>query len=126
MAVMRAVGNGHRLPAHAHVCEKAGEYVIRLDVADFIESELSIEALGPQVTVRGDQLETVEDIGKAFRLHERLQETFRLPDDAAADKVKIFYRHGTLEIHAPRTRLELRHLPIEHPSFLINPDAEPC
>ncbi len=126
MAVMRAVGNGHRLPTHAHVREEPGTYVIALDVADFAESELSVEALGPQVTVRGDQLETIEDDGKAFRLHEQLRETFRLPDDAAVDQVKVLYRHGTLEIRAPRTPLEPRPLPIKHRSSLINPDAEPC
>jgi HSP20 family molecular chaperone IbpA len=126
MAVMRAVGNGHRLPTHAHVCEEANTYVITLDVTDFAESELSVEALGPRVTVKGDQLETIEDDGKAFRLHEQLRESFRLPDDAAADQVKVLYRHGNLEIQAPRTRLEPRRLPIRHRSSSINPDAEPC
>ena len=126
MAVMRAVGNGHRLPTHSQVREGADAYIIRLDVADFAESELSVEALGPRVTVRGDQLETIEDNGKAFRLREQLRESFRLPDDAAADQVKVFYKHGTLEIRAPRTALEPRRLPIKHRSSLINPDAEPC
>ena len=126
MAAMRAVGNGHQLPAHANVREENGDYVIELDVADFTESELSVEAFGPRLMVRGDQLETVEDDGKAFRLHERLEESFRLPDDADADQIEVFYMHGTLEIRAPRTRLEPRRLPIEHPSYRINPNAEAC
>jgi HSP20 family molecular chaperone IbpA len=126
MAAMRAVGTGHQLPAHANVREEADEYVIELDVADFTESELSVEALGPRLTLRGDQRETVEDGGEAFRLHERLEESFRLPDDADADHTKVFYRHGRLEIHAPRTHLETRRLPIEHPSYRINPDIEAC
>ena len=126
MAAMRAVGNGHKLPAHANVREQSGEYVIELDVADFTESELSVEAFGPRVTVRGDQLETKEDEGLAFRLHERLEESFRLPDDADTDQVKVFYKHGTLEIHAPRVQLEPRQLPIEHPAFRVNPNAEAC
>lgn len=126
MAVMRAVGNGHRLPTHAHVREEAGAYVITLDVADFTESELSVEALGPQVTVRGDQLETAEDSGNVFRLHEQLEERFRLPDDAAVDQVKVVCRHGILEIRAPRQRLDPRTLPIGRASSRVNPDAEPC
>jgi len=126
MAAMRAVGNGHQLPAHANVRESAGEYLIELDVADFSESELSVEALGPRLIVRGDQRETVEDDGKAFRLHECLEETFRLPDDADADQTKVFYKHGTLEIHAPRTHLKARRLPIEHPPYRVNPNAEAC
>lgn len=124
MAAMRAVGNGHQLPAHANVREELGEYVIELDVADFTQSELSVEAFGPRLTVRGEQVETVEDDGKAFRLHERLEESFRLPDDADADRIKVFHEHGTLEIHAARTRVEPRRLPIEHAPFVVNPEAE--
>jgi HSP20 family molecular chaperone IbpA len=127
MAAMRTVGNGHQLPAHANVRERPDEYVVELDVADFTESELSVEALGPRVSVRADQRVTAEDEGKPFRLQERLEERFRLPDDAAADRIKVLFSHGTLEIHAPRTHLGVRRLPIEHPSHhLINPNAEPC
>jgi HSP20 family molecular chaperone IbpA len=126
MSVMRTVGNGHKLPAHANVREDNREYLIELDVADFTESELSVEALGRRLTVRGDQLETGEDDGKAFRVHERLEESFLLPDDAVLEQVKVFFKHGTLEIHAPRARLEPRQLTIEHPSFRFNPDATPC
>lgn len=126
MAFMRAVGNGHQHPAHASVRDEDGEYVVELDVADFTESELEVEALGRQVTVRADQVETPEDDGKAFRLHERLEESFRLPDDADAGATRVFFNHGTLEIHVPRTVLEPRRLPIEHFSYLSNPNAEPC
>jgi HSP20 family molecular chaperone IbpA len=110
----------------AHLRARPGEYVIELQVADFAESELAVEALGPQITVRGDQVETGDEEGTAFRVHEHMEETFRLPDDAVADDVKVFHGHGTLEIHAPRARIAPRRLPIEHTRYLINPDAEPC
>ena len=126
MAAMQMVGTGRRLPAHANVREETGKYVIELDVADFTEPELSIEAVGRVVTVRGDQLETAEDEGVPLRLHERLVETFRLPDDADPDRVRVFHTHGTLEIHAPRARLEPHRIAIERPWYRINPDAEPC
>jgi HSP20 family molecular chaperone IbpA len=126
MAAMRAVGDGHQLPAHANVREDAAEYLIELDVADFTERELTVEALGPRLQVCGDQVETAADAGKAFRLHERLEESFRLPDDADADQITVFFKHGTLEIHVPRTHLEPRRLPIEHPASRINPDATAC
>ncbi len=126
MAVMRRVGSGGTLPPHANVRQDDHEYLIELDVSDFTESELSVEALGPVVTVRGDQLETTEDEGLAFRLHERLEESFRLPDDADAERIEVFYKHGRLAIHAPRTRREPRTVPIGHRSFAVNPDAEPC
>ena len=124
MAVMLMARNGHQLSPHAQVREEPGEYVIELDVSDFAVSELGVEALGPTITVRGDQLEANE--GFAFRLHERLEESVRLPDDADADHIKVFYKPETLEIHAPRRRLEPRRVPIEHPSFRANPDAEAC
>jgi HSP20 family molecular chaperone IbpA len=127
MTAMRMVGNGHLLPPHAHVRETAEEYVVELDVSDFTESEIQVEIVGPEVTVRGDQLETKEDEGLAFRLHERLEECFRLPDDADADRLNAFYAHGTLELHAPHKRLEPREVPLERkPVHLINPEATPC
>ncbi len=127
MAAMRAVGIGNRLPSHAHVREEPHEYLIELDVSDFTQSEVTVEACGLRLTVRGDQLETdAEAVGKAFCLQEHLEESFRLPDDADPDQITVFYKHGTLEIHAPRTRLEPRRLPIERPSYVINPNAEAC
>jgi HSP20 family molecular chaperone IbpA len=125
MATMQVAGAGH-VPANANVREQPGRYVIELDVSDFSESELSVETVGPQLTVRGDQQPTKGDEGKPFRLHERLEESFRLPDDADPDRTRVFYRHGTLEIQAPRRRLEAQRLPIQHSYHLINPDAEPC
>jgi len=124
---MRTVGTGHPFSPHVQVRRDTGEYVIELDVSDFTEQELSIEAVGPCITVRGDQLERPEDDGKPFRLHERLEESFRLPDDADPDRVKAFYKHRALQIHAPRKHVEPRRVPIEcAPSYVINPDAEPC
>jgi HSP20 family molecular chaperone IbpA len=126
MTAMRLVGNGHKVPPHARVQEDPGEYLIELDVSDFTESELTIDVLGPLVTVRGDQLETKEDEGLAFRLRERLEESFRLPDDVAIDRIKAFYEHGTLELHAPRRPLRPHTVAIEHKFSLVNPDAAAC
>lgn len=127
MAPMRAVGSGHQRSAHANVRADSREYVIELDVSDFLESELEVEAAGLRITVRGDQVQEPGDYTAALRLHERLEESFRLPDDADADLIKVFYTHGTLEIHAPRSRLEPRAVPIEHRSpYAGNPDAVPC
>lgn len=127
MTAMHAVGSGHRLPPHAHLRELDDEYVVELDVSDFTERELSVDLLGSLGTVHGDQLETPEDDARAFHLHERLEESFRLPDDADTEHLAVFYKHGTLELHVPRTRLEPRPVPIEHASpYLLNPDAEAC
>ena len=127
MAAMRAVGYGHRLPAHANVREDEGEYVIELDVSDFLERELAVDVVGPRVTVHGDQVEEQTDEAVAFRLRERLEESFRLPDDAEVDRIEVVYTPRALEIRAPRTRLAPRALPIRHRSpYLVRHDAEPC
>ena len=126
MAVMRAVGSGHQPPARAQVREEPREYVISLDVSNFTEQEIAVEVLAQRLTVRADQAGSAEDDDTPFRLHERLEESFRLPDDAEPEGIKVFYEHGTLEIHAPRKKLEPRRLPIEHRSFLVDPDAEAC
>jgi HSP20 family molecular chaperone IbpA len=127
MAAMRMVGNGHQLPPHAHVSETVDEYMIELDVSDFTQPELTVELLESELSVRGDQLETEDDNGVAFRLHERLEESFRLPPDADTAAVKVFYAHGSLEIHAPRKQLVTRAVPIERkPVHLINPEAAAC
>lgn len=126
MTAMAAVGNRHQLPAHVNLREESDTYIIELDVADFTEAELVVEAFGPRITVLGDQVETVDDDGKPFCLHERLEETFRLPDDADAAQISVIYKHGVLELHAPRLHLEPRRLVIDHPSYRVNPDAEAC
>jgi HSP20 family molecular chaperone IbpA len=126
MAAMRSVGYRHQLPPHAHVHETETEYVIELDVSDFTKAELVVEVLGPCITVRGDQLEGLGDEGKAFRIHERLEETFRLPDDADLDEMHAYFKHGVLELRVKRMHLTPRRLPIERrrSGELLNPDAE--
>ena len=127
MAAKRAVGTGHRLPAHANVRENDREYAIELDVSDFLESELVIDVHGPRVIVHGEQVHEQDDDTVAFRLQERVEETFRLPDDADPDLMKAFYTHGTLELHVPRREIERRRVPIEHRSpFVSNPNAQAC
>ena len=126
MLAMRTVGNDHKLPPHARVEGTEREYVIELDVADFAESELSVGTLGPLVTVLGDQLASSHDERLPFRLHERLEESFRLPDDAVADEMKAFFEHGTLELHVPRKALSPRAVPVRTRGLLVNPDATPC
>ena len=82
MGVMRAVGTGHRPPANAKVRADAREYVVELDVSDFLESELDVELVGTRISVRGNQSQDPGDDGIPFRLQERVEESFRLPDES--------------------------------------------
>ena len=127
MLPMRRVGTGHDVSARARVQREVDEYVIELDVAEFKSDELSIETLGPSLTVRGDQHELIGDEGKPFRVRERLEESFRLPDDADTHRISSLRKGGVLEIRAPRLTLEAHPLQIAHnEGHVLNPDAEPC
>ena len=127
MPAMRVVGNGHQLSESERVKRGSGEYVVELDVHDFKLTELSVEAVGPCITVRGEQSELPGDEGKPFRLHERLEESFRLPDDADPEQVTVEHRPRVLEIRAARRPVEPRRLEIRHAAHvLLNPDAEGC
>jgi HSP20 family molecular chaperone IbpA len=126
MIPLHAVGARPKPPAGASLYETPAEYVVRLDVGDFREEELSVEALGPRVTVRADQIEEADDARTPFRLHERLETSFRLPDDADWNLTQALHKHGTLEIHAPKAWVGPRVVPIDHPGFRINPDAGGC
>jgi HSP20 family molecular chaperone IbpA len=122
---METVGGRRSVPPHASVREEPAEYLIKLDVSGFVEDELTVETAGSRITVRCDQLETEEDDGKAFRLHERLEESFRLPDDADAEHARAVYKHGTLEIHARRRQPMRRLVPIER-DHLVDPTPKGC
>lgn len=125
MSVTEAVGSGSQLPPHAHVRVLEREYVIELDVSDFTENELQVELARRRVTVRGEQLGAAEDEERPFRITERLEETFWLPEDAESGGLTAYYRHGTLELHAPRATPEVRQVPIERPpSPSVNMQAE--
>jgi HSP20 family protein len=127
MAVMQTVGRVHALPAAATVIENEHEYIVTLDVPDFALSELTVELDDDEVTVVGEQ---GGPSGDAFRLRERLEESFRLPGDADSEWLSALFEHGTLELHAPklascstgRRTIEI----VRKRHGLINADATPC
>jgi HSP20 family molecular chaperone IbpA len=107
------------------VSEEPAEYVIQLDVSDFAPSELAVDVVGPHVVVTAEQPEYDEDAGKPFALHERIEESFRLPEDADPDHVRAIYDAGTLELHARRRRQTRHHVPIER-RHLVDPTPKGC
>jgi HSP20 family molecular chaperone IbpA len=122
---MRAVGY-HPLPPHARVRETEAEYTVELDVADFTRAELTVDATGPVIVVRGEQIETDADAGRPFRIRERLEEVFRPPDDADLATLEAAAKHGVLQIRVGRRPLEARRVPVARSRpWSINPDAEP-
>lgn len=112
MGAREAVATGPPSPRRATVGEKPAEYVVKLDVPDFGRDELTLETVGRRVTVRGNHLEQGGG-GDEFRLHERLEESFRLPDDADPDCISAVYNRGELEVHVRRKVLRHQSVPIE-------------
>jgi len=98
-----------------------GEYLIELDVSDFVVGELTVEVVGSSVVVRGRKSE--ED--GPFSLSERLEESMRLPDDVDPDGVTAVYRHGTLELRARRRKPPRRRIPVER-GFLVGSTPSGC
>lgn len=117
------VRDGHRSRL-VTVHERAGEYSIELDVSEFQQDQLEVAVSGQRVTVRADQVETKGE-SMTFRLHERLEESFRLPDDADPTRVRAVYRHGTLELSTRRRPVVKYVVPIE-PDYLLDPGPQGC
>ena len=127
MAAMRRVGGSHAPPSRANVYETDCQYVVKLDVADFSRDEITVELLGPCLTVRGEQRATAAEDNGPFLLRERLEEAFRFPDDVDLDALRVSHAHGWLEIRAPKKQLTARIVPIETShADTGNPDAVPC
>jgi HSP20 family protein len=124
MTAMRTMGLAPVLPSESSVDELASEYIVRLSVPGFARKELEVEIADHLVTVRGDQTEVGVD-EQPFRLHERLEERFRLPRDVDTERVTATYARGALELHVPRTDGVpggRRRVPIER-RVAVNPDV---
>jgi HSP20 family molecular chaperone IbpA len=129
MTAMKTVGRASTFPAQADIVESVDHYLVELDVSDFALDELRVQLDADRVTVIGDQVLGSDEIEPAFRLRERLEETFRLPEDSEPDGVTALFEHGTLELCIPKrpeVRLEQRIIPIRRRQHgVINPDATP-
>lgn len=119
-------GLAHETAPHAKIDETEKKYVIELAVTDFGVRELSVEVKDGVVTVKGEQQRVGSDEPFAFR--ERLEESFRLPDDVDVRHLVAYYDRGTLEIHAPKRREAGRHkVPIlDKDDRFVHGGDEPC
>jgi HSP20 family protein len=129
MTAMKTMGHATAFPPQANVVETVDHYVVELDVSDFARDELRVEIDGDKVTIVGDQPEELDGDEPVFRLHERLEETFRVPEDCVPDGITALFEHGTLELSVPKRtldRAERRTIPIRKRQHgVMNPDATP-
>ena len=94
-----------RLPA-ADVYQTAEEFVVELEVPGYEENELSIEISDHTLTVTGERMETRDEMGKEFRLRERLEHKFErryeLPREADTEHVRAVFEKGVLKVRGPK------------------------
>jgi HSP20 family molecular chaperone IbpA len=92
--------------------KEAAEYIVELDVSEFAQTEIRVEATGHEVKV---QCVHERDKGSFLPLsvHERLEESFHLPDDADIDRLRAVYRDGTLVLSTRRRQLTRRIVAVE-------------
>ncbi len=90
----------------ADIYETKDEYVFELEVPGYEEKELTIEVSDHVLTVKGVHEEKAEETEKAFHLHERLdrefERRFELPPTVKTEKLTAAFKHGVLELHAPK------------------------
>jgi HSP20 family protein len=104
------------LPA-ADVYETDKEYAFELEVPGFEEKELTIEVSDHTLVVKGERVETKEEMEKQYRLHERLEKAFErrfvLPPEADTEHIDAEFGKGVLVVHAPKlTEIEPRKVAI--------------
>ena len=123
MSAIRTMGLAPVLPSEATVTTTTHEYIVSLPVRGFARPELEVEITDHVVTIRGDQSRTSSDSGN-FKLHEKIEESLRLPPDVDSYRVTAVYGHQKLEIHAPRisTGGKPRRVSIRRPTA-FNPEA---
>jgi HSP20 family protein len=129
MTAMKTVGRAHAFPPQADVVETVDHYLVELDVSEFAQDELQVQIDGDKVTIVGDQQNRLEAEEPAFRLHERLEETFRVPEECVPEGITALFEHGTLELCVPKrplVRAERRTIPVRKRQHgVMNPDAAP-
>lgn len=89
--------------------EHPSEYVIVLDVSGFEHDELRLEAVGRELVVLGEH----PSDDSPLHAHRRLEESFRIPDDADAERIGAVHEKDALEIHVRRGHIGRRTVPIE-------------
>ena len=103
------------LPA-ADAYETDDEFVVELEVPGFEEKELTLEVFDHTLSIKGERRAETKKEDKTFRLHERLEASFErrfaLPSETNTDALKAEFDKGVLAVHAPKTTVKPRRVPI--------------
>jgi HSP20 family protein len=82
-----------------------GNLVVKADLPGIDPKEVTISALGNQLTIAGERKREKKEEEKEYLDHElsygKFSRTLVLPDGVDADKIKADYKNGVLEITMP-------------------------
>lgn len=83
-------------------------YRISVELPGVSEEDIHLSVEGGVVTVSGEKTETREEKGETWYFSERqygsFKRSFRLPEDADADKAEAHIKNGVLEVSVPRRK----------------------
>ncbi len=103
-------------PIECHV--ENGTLVVKADLPGIDPKEVTISALGTQLTIEGERKRDQKAEKKEYFYDEmpygKFSRTLTLPEGVDADKVKADYKNGVLEITVPAPKqLVSKKIPIE-------------
>jgi len=82
-------------------------YEITVELPGVSEDQITVEVHDNRLSVTGEKQSSHEEKGKSFYFSERtygsFRRSFRLPDDADADKVLATHKDGVLDIKIAKT-----------------------
>jgi HSP20 family protein len=99
------------------VIETADDVVIKAELPDVDEKDVSLSLSGDNLIIKGERKGEKEEKGKHFHRMERWSGAFErvvyLPVSVDQDKISAHYKRGVLEIHLPKKpEVKPRHIPI--------------
>jgi HSP20 family protein len=99
------------------VIETAEEVVIKAELPDMDERDVSVSLSGESLIIKGERKGEKEEKDRHFHRMERWSGAFErvvsLPVSVEQDKISAQYRKGVLEIHLPKKpEVKPRHIPI--------------
>jgi HSP20 family protein len=116
-ASARAVADRARRPAADLAADKDG-YIFRFDLPGVPKDAIDISVENDVLTISGERKSAlVAEEGRNVYRREtpcgRFERSFRLPDDADAERVSASYTDGVLEVRVPRSvQVQPRRIPI--------------
>jgi HSP20 family protein len=89
------------------ISESDAEYTITGELPGVSKNDVSVTVQNGMLTIQGERRHEAEEKGKRYHRVEcsygSFMRSFRVPDDADADRVKAEFKDGMLNISLPKT-----------------------